>query len=207
MPPVAPIEPRCSALVIQDMQNDAIGEGGAFAGSGAARHAVEQNVVANVIELAQACRAAGVPVIHVWYIVEAGAAELQQNAPLFRDIRTQNANVRGSWGAAPVDGLAPRDGDYVVEKLRVNAFHATKLEALLAGLGVETLIIAGAWTNMSVEHTARHAADSGYRVIVVSDGTSTLNAEWQAAALSFALPQVATIATCNDVVTALEPAS
>ena len=47
-------------------------EGGAFAESGAPQHASEQNVVENVKGLAEACRRAGVPVIHVWYIVEEG---------------------------------------------------------------------------------------------------------------------------------------
>ena len=68
------LDPGRSALVIQDLQNDVIIEGGAFADSGAPAHATAQNVVANVADLAAACRAAGVPVIHVWYIVEQGAA-------------------------------------------------------------------------------------------------------------------------------------
>ncbi|MDX6526271.1 MAG: gluconolactonase, partial [Gaiellales bacterium] len=41
-----------SALVIQDMQNDVIIAGGAFADSGSPTHAIEQNVVANVAALA-----------------------------------------------------------------------------------------------------------------------------------------------------------
>ncbi len=43
------------------MQNDVIIEGGAFADSGAPAHATSQNVVANVADLAAACRAAGSP--------------------------------------------------------------------------------------------------------------------------------------------------
>ncbi len=192
-----------AALIIQDLQNDAVHEAGAFGATGAAAHARSQNVVANVTSLAAACRAASVPVVHVWYIVEPGAAELKQNARLFVDVREAKANVRGTWGAAPVEGLEPVKGDFVVEKLRMNAFYGTKLDALLNGLGVQTVIVAGAWTNMSIEHTARHAADAGYRVIVVSDGTSSLNAEWQSAALNYALTQVATIASCREVASAL----
>ncbi len=59
------LDPGRCALLIQDMQNDVIIEGGAFAESGSPGHAKEQNVVANVIDLAAACRAKGVPVIHV----------------------------------------------------------------------------------------------------------------------------------------------
>ena len=60
------LDPQRTALIIQDMQNDVIIEGGAFADSGAPEHAKAQNVVENVRKLAEACRAAGVPVIHIW---------------------------------------------------------------------------------------------------------------------------------------------
>ncbi len=197
------INPKAAALVIQDLQNDVIIEGGAFADSGAPAHATSQNVVENVKGLAAACRAAGVPVIHVWYIVEPGAPGLKQNAPLFEGVKGANALVRGSWGAAPADGLEPQDGDHIVEKMRMNAFYNTRLDILLRGLGAETLIVTGAWTNMSIEHTARHAADAGYRAIVASDGTSTVNDEWQHAALSYAMQNVAVVATCAEIAAAL----
>jgi gluconolactonase len=197
------IDPKSAALVIQDLQNDVIIEGGAFADSGAPAHATSQNVVANVAGLAAACRKAGVPVIHVWYIVDEGAPGLKQNAPLFEGVKGANALVRGSWGAAPADGLEPQTGDHVVEKMRMNGFYETRLDILLRGLGVETLIISGAWTNMSIEHTARHAADAGYRAVVPSDGTSTVNDEWQQAALSYALTNVASVGTCAEIASAL----
>ena len=197
------IDARSAALVIQDLQNDVIIEGGAFADSGAPAHATAQNVVQNVAGLAQACRDAGVPVIHVWYIVEPGAVGLKQNAPLFEGVKGANALVRGTWGATPADGLEAQDGDFVVEKMRMNAFYDTKLDILLRGLGVETPIITGAWTNMSIEHTARHAADAGYRAVVASDGTSTVNDEWQHAALNYAMTNVARVATCQEIASAL----
>jgi gluconolactonase len=197
------IDPTSAALVIQDLQNDVIIEGGAFADSGAPAHAESQNVVANVAALADACRKAGVPVIHVWYVVEQDAAGLKLNAPLFEGVKSGNALVRGTWGAAPADGLEPQPGDHVVEKMRMNGFYDTRLDILLRGLGVETLIISGAWTNMSIEHTARHAADAGYRAVVASDGTSTVNEEWQNAALNYAMQNVAAVATCAEISGAL----
>jgi gluconolactonase len=197
------IDPRSAALIIQDMQNDVIIEGGAFADSGAPEHAKAQNVVENVKGLAAAARSAGVPVIHIWYIVEPGAAGLKQNAPLFQGVKESNGLVRGSWGAAPAQGLEPQEGDHVVEKMRMNGFYDTRLDILLRGLGVETLIITGAWTNMSIEHTARHAADAGYRAVVASDGTSTVNEEWHNAALNYAMQNVAAVATCAEIAEAI----
>jgi gluconolactonase len=197
------IDAKSAALIIQDLQNDVIIEGGAFADSGAPAHAKSQNVVANVQGLAAKARSAGIPVIHVWYIVEEGAPGLKQNAPLFEAVKDAKGLVRGTWGAAPVDGLEAQDGDFVVEKMRMNGFHDTKLETLLKGFGTETLIITGAWTNMSIEHTARHAADAGYRAVVASDGTSTISDDWHRAALEYAMTNVATVATCSEIASAL----
>jgi gluconolactonase len=192
-----------AALVVQDLQNDVIIEGGAFADSGAPAHATSQNVVANVAGLADAFRSAGRPVIHVWYVVDPGATGLRVNAPLFEGVKDADALVRGTWGAAPAEGLEPKQGDHVVEKMRMNGFYDTRLDILLRGLDVTTLVVSGAWTNMSIEHTARHAADAGYNVVVPSDGTSTVSDEWQHAALNFALTNVAQVATCAEIAAAL----
>jgi gluconolactonase len=200
---VLQLDPTRSALIIQDLQNDVIIEGGAFAESGAPAHATAQNVVGNVVALAAACRSAGVPVIHVWYIVEPGAPGLRQNAPLFQGVKEANALVRGTWGAAPADGLEPQGGDHVVEKMRMNGFYETRLDILLRGLGVDQIIVSGAWTNMSIEHTARHGADAGYEVVVPSDGTSTTGEEWQNAALNYAMTNVAKVASCAEIKSAL----
>src|ERR671934_3111180 len=99
------VDPKRAALIIQDMQNDVIIEGGAFADSGSPEHAKEQNAVENCRRLADACRSAGIPVIHVWYVVEDGARGLKLNAPLFDGVKDSGALVKGSWGAQPAEGL------------------------------------------------------------------------------------------------------
>lgn len=197
------LDPSRCALIIQDMQNDVISEGGAFAESGAPGHAQQQNVVENVKALAETCRSNGIPVIHVWYIVEDGAPGLKLNAPLFQGVKDGNALVRGSWGAAPVDGLEPQDGDFVVEKMRMSGWQGTKLELLLTGLGRDTIIVTGAWTNMSIEHTSRTGADKGFFVVVPENGCSTMNSDWHTAACNFALQNVSTVTTCEAVTEAL----
>jgi gluconolactonase len=193
---------RC-VMLIQDLQNDVIIKGGAFADSGSPAHAKEQNVVENVAALADVCRSKGVPVIHVWYIVEEGAPGLKLNAPLFQGLKEVSALVRGSWGAAPADGLEAKDGDFVVEKMRMSGWQGTKLENLLAGFGRDTIIVTGAWTNMSVEHTARTGADKGYFMVVPEDACSTMNADWHNASINYALQNVSTVTTCDAVREAL----
>jgi gluconolactonase len=201
------VDPGRAVLIIQDLQNDVMIDGGAFADSGAPDHAKEQNVVENVKRLAEACRAAGIPVIHVHYIVEEGAPGLKLNAPLFQGVKESNALVRGTWGAAPAEGLEPQDGDFVIEKMRMNGWEGTKLETLLKGFGRDTIIVTGAWTNMSIEHTSRTGADKGYYMIVPEDGCSTMNADWHNASINFALQNVSTVTTCGAVLEALGAAT
>jgi len=197
------IDPATTALIVQDLQNDVIIEGGAFADSGSPEHAKEQNVVENVKNLAAAARAAGIPVIHVHYIVEPGAPGLKLNAPLFQGVKDTNALVRDTWGAAAADGLEPQDGDFIVQKMRMSAWQGTRLENLLAGFGTETIIVTGAWTNMSIEHTARTGADKGFSMVVPEDGCSTMNADWHNASINFALQNVSTVTTCAEVTEAI----
>jgi gluconolactonase len=197
------IDRNRAALIIQDMQNDVMMDGGAFADTGAPEHAKQQNSVGNCKRLAEACRKAGIPVIHIWYIVEKGAPGLKLNAPLFQGVKDTNALERGTWGAEPAEGLERQDGDFVVEKMRMSGWQDTNLETLLRGLERDQLIVTGAWTNMSVEHVARTGADKGYVVFVPEDCCSTMNADWHNASINFALQNVSTVTSCDAVLAAI----
>ena len=195
------LDPRTTALLVIDLQNDTVGEEGAFASSGAAAFAAEHGVVAKVEGLAAAFRAAGAQVIHVWHVDEVGHVDSARNAELYRSVADSDALVRGTWGAEPV--VRPVDGDVVVEKQRMSAFNFTTLDTKLRGLGATTVVCCGAWTNWAVEHTCRDAADHGYEVVVVTDATATVSEEFQRAALEYALTTVATRSTTDEVAAAL----
>ena len=201
------LDPSRSALIIQDMQHDVVSDGGAFADSGSPQHAREQNVVENIRRLAEHCRARGVMVVHVHFLVEPGAPGLTLNAPLFEGLADANALVRGTWGAAPVEGLEPKPGDHVVTKMRMSAWEGSSLETVLKAGGrdtvIDTVIDTGAWTNMSIEHTARTGADKGYYMVVPEDACSTMNAEWHAMSIGYALQNVAIVTRTDDVIAAL----
>ena len=199
------LDPARSALIIQDMQNDVLSEGGAFAESGSPQHAREQNVVENIRRLAEVCRARGVMVVHVHFLVESGSPGLTLNAPLFEGLADANALVRGTWGAAPVESLEPKPGDHVVTKMRMSAWEGSSLETVLKSGGRDILIDTGAWTNMSVEHTARTGADKGYYMVVPEDACSTMNADWHSKSIGYALQNVAIVTRTDDVIAALGP--
>ena len=197
------LDPSRCALIIQDMQNDVVMEGGAFASSGSPAHCKQQNAIANAMRLADACRKRGVMVIHVWFVVEPGAPGVTLNAPLFEGLVEAKAMVRGTWGAAPVAGLEPKPGDHVVEKMRMSAWEGSRLETVLKSERRDIVIVTGAWTNMSIEHTARTGADKGYLMIVPEDRCSTMNADWHRASINYALQNVSAVSKADDVIAAL----
>src|SRR5947208_3012245 len=160
-------------------------------------------LVANLRRLAEVARSRGVVIIHVWFIVEAGAPGVTLNAPLFEGLVDSKAMVRGSWGAAPVSGLEPRAGDFIVEKMRMSAWEGTRLETILKATGRDMIINTGAWTNMSVEHTARTGADKGFFIVVPEDCCSTMNADWHNASINFALQNVSVVTNADTVIKAL----
>ena len=197
------LDPSRCALIIQDMQNDVVMEGGAFASSGSPAHCKQQNAIANAMRLADACRKRGVMVIHVWFVVEPGAPGVTLNAPLFEGLVESKAMVRGTWGAAPVAGLEAKPGDHMVEKMRMSAWEGSRLETVLKSGRRDIVIVTGAWTNMSIEHTARTGADKGYLMIVPEDCCSTMNADWHRASINYALQNVSAVSKADDVIAAL----
>src|SRR5439155_10289645 len=194
---------RTSALLVVDLQNDTVGERGAFADAGAAEFARRHGVLEQARRLVAAARAAGVPVIFVWHVDEPAHRDSARNAKLFRNIVEADGLVRSTWGVAPVAGLEPQDGDAVVEKQRMSAFNCTTLDTKLRGLGVTTILVCGAWTNFAIEHTCRDGADYGYEVVLATDATATISDDWQQAALSYALTSIAELRTVGELVTEL----
>jgi len=197
------IDPSRTAMILQDLQNDVMIDGGAFAGTGSPDHARQQNIVANVIRLADAARARGVMIIHVWMVLEPGAPYLAQHAGLMQGLKKEKALVRDTWGVKPAQGLEPRVGDLVVEKMSMSAWETSRLEAYLHHGGRDTIINCGSWTNMSVEHTARTGADKGFHMIVPEDACSTMNADWHQASINYAMQDVATVTRTDAVIAAI----
>jgi gluconolactonase len=197
------LDPSRCALIIQDMQNDVVMDGGAFASSGSPAHCREQNAIANVHRLAEHCRRVGVSVIHVWFCRRPDGRDMTLNCPLFEGAVDANALVEGTWGAEPVPGLEAHRSDHIIRKNRMSAWEGTNLETILKANGRDVIIETGAWTNMSIEHTARTGADKGYIMIIPEDGCSTMNADWHRASINYAMQNVALVTTTDSVIAAL----
>lgn len=193
-----PLDLNRTALVLVDLQNDNVHPDGAYASFGAAAHAEEQDLITHVRSLLDWAREQSVPVIHNHIVSFPGRPFGGNNAPIFKMIGPDSLRL-GSWGARGLDGLEAQEDEPVLQRNRMSCFNGTPLDSLLRNLGISDVIVAGVWTNMAVEHTIRDAADHGYRAILPADATSSLSADWQTAAVSFALTNIAEIVTTADV--------
>jgi gluconolactonase len=103
----------------------------------------------------------------------------------------------------PAPGLETQPGDFVVEKMRMSAWQGSRLETILRSGNRDVIINTGARANMSVEHTARTAADKGYSVVVPQDACSTMGSDWHNASIGFAMQNVSVVTKVDAVIAAL----
>lgn len=129
-----------------------------------------EQVLARVNGLARVCRAAGIPVVHVRHALASTdrSGVLGEIFPGVEDLLDRDSETAALHPELDVD-----ERDLLVEKPHFGAFHGTDLEARLRALAVDTVIVAGIETNVCCETTAREAMVRDFRVLFLSDGTTT----------------------------------
>jgi ureidoacrylate peracid hydrolase len=171
-----------SALVIVDMQNGFCHPDGSF--SKLTLPVSRHTAIVPAISLLRAwSHSRNIPVIFTRLEFDADYSDSGLVMADQPQLRKLSAFVRGTWDAAIVDELKPREGEYILSKTRNTAFYETELEALLEKLGIEQLLVTGVGTNVCVESTVRDAWTRGFRCLTVSDATATLSDEDHQASL------------------------
>mgnify|MGYP001770661776 CR=1 FL=1 len=88
--------------------------------------------------------------------------------------------MKGTRGAEVYDELAPRQGEYVLEKHAYSGFYGTALDHVLRSLGVDTVVLIGLDADICVRHTAADAFFRGYKVVVVRDAVAArIDKNWE----------------------------
>ena len=75
----------------------------------------------------------------------------------------------------PIEGLEPKAGEDVIVKDVNSGFVGTNLELRLRREGISRLVIAGFFTNMCVETTARMAGNMGFDTYLAHDACAAGN--------------------------------
>lgn len=188
------LDPVRTALLLLDYQHDNIT---ATPGIAQAR------VLENSAPVLEAARRRGLRVIHITASVRRDYLDMPRASSLWMKLRESKTLIQGTPGAEIHPLLAPREDELVINKTCVDPFLTTNLGQALINFDVNTLVLIGLWTNFVVEATARHAADVGYRVVIVREccaSNDVQNHEW---AMTRILPAIAEVRSLDDVVGAL----
>jgi nicotinamidase-related amidase len=180
-------DPGRTALLVVDVQNDNTTSAGMRARYGQDVSAIETTVVPRLQTLVRAARAAGVLVTYLRNTQRrgglGGSAERTARWSAWAGDDVANYSIEGSWGHQVVDALAPAEGDLVLDKDRLSAFHATPLDLILRGRGIDTVVVTGVATEACVESTALHASWHDYATLVVEDCVGSHSPTYHDAAL------------------------
>jgi nicotinamidase-related amidase len=154
------VDPARTALVVVDMQNDFVKEGGTLVVPDA------QATIPKVKSLLDFARGSGMKVIFTQDTHEEGDPEWE--------IWPEHVR-KGSWGWEIVDEVRPLEGELVLNKVRYDAFYGTHLDHFLRIWGIGTLVICGTVANICVHYTAASAALRWFEVVIPKDATSALD--------------------------------
>lgn len=190
-----------TAVVAVHLQNDVLHPNGSMLAGVPANDERRRKLVDNLRRLLVGARAHGIPVVSLRIAFPPGYEGVVPNSPMFHAVVASSALQEGSWGAEFFDELGPADGEPVVTHSRINGFHDSDLEQVLRGLGANRLVICGIATQSAVEHTARHAADLGYEVVVAADACGAGDPALHDASLLVLRAHVWRIATVDEALT------
>jgi nicotinamidase-related amidase len=196
------VAPAHTALVLQEVQNGVVGEPAALPALAAAAAAVD--LIGHCAELAQAARAAGVPVFHCTAETRADGRGANRNARLFLGVR--KSPVRLSPGSAAVqvpEQIGVDLSDVVLPRHHgLGPMTGTQLDSMLRNLGVTTIVGVGVSLNIGMPNFAFDAVNRGYQFVMPTDAVAGVPAEYAAAVLENTLALVATLTTTEAVVAA-----
>ncbi len=200
-------DPKTTAVVLIEYQNDFTSEGGAL--HGAVGDVMESTgMLDNTRRLVESARAAGATIVHAPITFAPGYGELAQHPyGILKGVVDSTAFVKGEWGAEIVDSLAPQEGDVVVEGKRgLDTFATTNLDFILRARGITTIALGGFLTNCCVESTMRTGYEKGYQVITLSDCVAATSAEEHQNAIQFDYPMFSEVMTAEGFTEELQGA-
>jgi nicotinamidase-related amidase len=202
-----PIDPSTTALVLIEYQNDFTSEGGVLHDA-VAEVMTKTDMLSNTRHVADVARTAGATVMHAPITFAAGYNEISSHPyGILKGVVEGNAFVKGSWGAAIVDDLAPVAGDIVIEGKRgLDTFASTNLDFILRSKGITTIALGGFLTNCCVESTMRTGYEHGYKVITLNDCVAATSIEEHDNALSYDFPMFSEPMTSKDFINELRQA-
>jgi len=163
------LDPRKTAMIVVDMQNDFVAEGAAL------RSAQAAAMVPRLAATLAFCRERGIRIIYTAHVHRRDGSDMGLYDDLYSPVADRSCLVDGTPGVEIFPDLAPAAGEHVIKKHRYSALFATDLDLILREWGIDTVIVSGTTTENCCHATARDAMFHNYRVIFLSDATGTFD--------------------------------
>ena len=182
-------DPKSTAVVLIEFQNDFTSDGGAL--HGAVQEVMDSTqMLEHTRKLVDEAHAAGATVIHAPISFAEGYNEITDHPyGILAGVVDNKAFVKGTWGAAIVDDLAPGPDDIVIEGKRgLDTFASTNLDFILRSRDIDTVMIGGFLTNCCVESTMRSAYEKGFDVVTLTDCVAATSEAEHANAIQYDYP-------------------
>ncbi|MFE9425116.1 hydrolase [Kitasatospora sp. NPDC006697] len=177
-----------TALVLIDLQNGIVAM--------PTLPSTTEQVLGNAVELADAFRSHGLPVV----LVRVSFAADGSDAPHGRNEAPQGGGAMPEGWDEIVEQLAGHPGDILVTKRNWGAFYGTDLDLQLRRRGVTQIVLGGVATSIGVESTARAAYEHGYHLTLVTDAMADRSAEAHQNSLERIFPRLGESGTTAEVV-------
>jgi ureidoacrylate peracid hydrolase len=173
-----PVTPAQTALLVIDVQNYTMENGGEYAGMDAAEidrkygyffREMRGRAIPNIQNLLASARRAKIEIIYTVI-----GSHKRDGSDLSLDYKISNMFChKDSFDAQVLEEIAPKGDEIVLPKTSSSVFISTNIHYILGNLGMKQLIITGALTDQCVDSAVRDACDLGYLVTVPTDACAT----------------------------------
>ena len=191
------VNPKKTALLLVDLQNDFLSPDGAYGRAGVAAEAIAA-LPARLAPVVSAARSAGLAIVSTHFTLVPDRSGEPMIAPHLKELRPflkKGDFESGAWGHELAGALAP--ATVSVEKVAYSAFYMSRLEWVLARMGISDLIVCGIVTNGGVASTVRDAHVRGFHVSVLEDGCAAFDPATHQTAID-SLRGIADISSCGE---------
>lgn len=188
------------ALLIVHMQNAVIKTPSPLEVMGHGRAAHEEGVIDNIAALVAAFRGKGFPVVYCVAHTPPDESRWPGYGGFWQGCRQIEVNRMGTWDVEIIDELKPAADERIFYNWPFNVFEGTGLDEHLKGLGVDTVVLTGVATGMSVGTAAWALAERFYSLIIPTDATTDGDSQVHQVVCGSILPAIGLVTNTEDVV-------
>lgn len=171
-------DPKHTAILIIDMQNDFCSPRGTYHRSGKDLSLIQQ-MTPRLQKLIREARKHRILLVFIKNVTLKNGLSDSPAWLYFKDrlVSGREYTLRGTWGCEFIREIQPKKKDVIVEKHRSSAFINTNLDLILRSNKIQTIVVTGVITQGCVESTVRDGAFYDYYVVTVRDCIATYDRE------------------------------